>query len=217
MPNPRELKDLRYFPHLVTRNDQPTDDGDYEVALFEKTSFRGVHAGNVRFLESALSGVDFGDCNLRGSRFTEVWIGGGCQLNGSDLARTSWLDSEMVTSVVAGTALFDSDLRRVNFFGCKLVGTNFRNAALREVAFVDCTLRDVDFAEARLIDVTFPGSSVSSLHVHKARFRNVDFREASALEIGSGIESLRGAKINYSQLLDLAPAFAQALGILVDD
>jgi uncharacterized protein YjbI with pentapeptide repeats len=97
------------------------------------------------------------------------------------------------------------------------LATNLRNTTLRDIAFVNCTLRDVDFAEAKLTNVTFPGSTISSLHMDKVEIHNVDLRAASELDINSGFDSLKGAKITNSQLLDLAPAFAQALGVIVAD
>jgi uncharacterized protein YjbI with pentapeptide repeats len=215
VPTPRELEELPYFKHLETEEQPPEPGGDYDTALFADATWPDERAGNIRFIESAFSSVDFGAGELRRSRFNDVWLRG-CQLNGTDLAESNWLDAELVTSVLAGTALFDAQFVRVNLFGCKLVGTNLRGAMLREVAFVNCTLRDVDFGEAKLTDVTFPGSTVTGLRFDQVTAKNVDFREATELDIHRGYESLRGTRITTRQLLDLAPAFAQALGIKVD-
>ena len=215
MPTPRELEELPFFTHLDTQQRPPEPGGDYDTALFADATWPDTRAGNVRFIESAFSSVNFGEGEMRRSRFNDVWLHG-CQLNGTDLAETNWLDAELVTSVLAGTALFDAQFVRVTLFGCKLVGTNFRGAVLREVAFVNCTLRDVDFGEAKLTDVTFPGSTLTGLRFEQATASKVDFREATELDIHGGHESLRGTRITTMQLLDLAPAFAQALGITVD-
>lgn len=212
---PRELEDLPYFSYLEAESQAPEAGADYDTALFADAEWDIGQVGNLRFTQSAFTSVGFGSAELRRSRFNDVWLSG-CQLNGTDLAETNWLDAEFVTSVLAGTALFDTQLIRVALFGCKLVGTNFRGATLREVAFVNCTLRDVDFGQAKLTDVTFPGSTVTGLLFDQAQARKVDFREVSELDIHSGFDALRGTRITGGQLLDLAPAFAQALGVKVD-
>jgi uncharacterized protein YjbI with pentapeptide repeats len=110
---------------------------------------------------------------------------------------------------------FGATLRRVTFSHCKLDSVNWRSAALREVRFVDCLLRDVDFGEATLTEVSFPGSTLDGVHLRGARLSKVDLRGAASLGIADGVEALRGATIDHGQLLDLAPAFAQALGVTV--
>lgn len=215
MSAPRELEDLPYFSYLQAEEAVPESGADYDTALFTGHDWTDTSLGNLRCTESAFVSVNFGPADLRRSRFNDVWLRG-CQLNGTDLAETNWLDAEFVTSVLAGTALFDAQLVRARFFGCKLVGTNLRGATLREVSFVNCTMRDVDFGEAKLTDVTFPGSTISGLRFDRAEASKVDFRTASELDLHSGHDSLRGTRITSTQLLDLAPAFAHAMGIKVD-
>jgi uncharacterized protein YjbI with pentapeptide repeats len=94
---------------------------------------------------------------------------------------------------------------------------NARGAHLHDVAFVDCLLRDVDFGGAALTGVTFPGSRLEGVRCEKARMERVDLRDATALGIVAGHEALGGATITSAQLLDLAPAFAHALGVTVKD
>lgn len=215
MRSPRELEELPYFAHLEAHRQPPAPGADYDTTLFADATWPDERAGNVRFIESAFSAVNFGAGELRRSRFNDVWLHG-CQLNGTDLAESTWLDSEIGTSVLAGTALWDAQLVRVTLFGCKLVGTNLRGATLREVTFVNCTLRDVDFGDATLTEVTFPGSTITGLRLDGAKANKVDFREATELDIDSGYDALRGTRITTNQFLDLAPALAQALGITLD-
>lgn len=94
---------------------------------------------------------------------------------------------------------------------------NLRSAALYDVAFEDCVLREVDFAEAKLDGVTFPGSRIERARFGRATLKKADLRGAVAIDLADGYESLRGAVISSSQLLDLAPALAQTLGITVLD
>lgn len=55
------------------------------------------------------------------------------------------------------------------------------------------------------------------MRLGRAQLKKVDLRGAVALGITGGIDALRGATISSTQLLDLAPVFAQALGVTVQD
>ena len=66
---------------------------------------------------------------------------------------------------------------------------------LDRVVFADCRLAGADFTGARLADVDLRGAD---------------------LQIERGVESLGGAVISPSQLVDLAPAFAAQIGVRVE-
>lgn len=217
MRAPRELADLPYASHLEAHGgEELRRDEDYDVVHFREQEFDGSDAGNARFTESAFTAVKLTEGTLRRARFNDVWLHG-VQVIGTDLVETRWLDGEVVNSALAGTAAFGADLNRVAFFGCKLVSVNLRDARLREVAFVDSVLRDVDFGGAELTGVTFPGSTLEDTRFDGARLAKTDFRDAAALGVATGHDSLGGATISLAQALDLAPAFARALGVTVKD
>ena len=165
-------------------------------------------------MESAFSGVTFSRGRLRRARFNDVWLHT-VRWVGTDLAETDWLDTDVIASALAGLEMFHAQLRRVAFHSCKFDSVNLRTAALRDVSFVDCVLRDVDFAGAELHGVTFPGSTLEGVRFDKARMYEVDLRGAVGLGIADGFDALRGATISGTQLLELAPMFALALGVTV--
>ncbi|NUT53990.1 MAG: pentapeptide repeat-containing protein [Saccharothrix sp.] len=217
MPEPRALADLPFASYLEAHDGGDLEPGgDYNVVHFADQEFAGTTAGNVRFSESALSTVRFTDGSLRRSRFNDVWWHG-VQVIGTDLAASGWLDTEVVNSAFAGVALFEAGLNRVTFFGCKLVSVNLRGANLRDVAFVNCVLRDVDFTEAELTAVSFPGSTLEDIRFAQVKAKGLDLRDAAELGIRDGLDSLRGAVITFAQALDLAPLFAQTLGLTVKE
>jgi hypothetical protein len=76
---------------------------------------------------------------------------------------------------------------------------------------------ELDVGEATLTDVAFPGSAVRRMRLDYAALNNVDFRGAIELDLASGRDCLRGAVIDSTQLVELAPGLAQALGIVVRD
>ncbi|WP_438297437.1 pentapeptide repeat-containing protein [Streptomyces sp. HUAS TT7] len=136
---------------------------------------------------------------------------------GTNLAETTWLDSECTAGIFAGTEIHGSEMRRVVFHQCKFDSVNLRATSLKDVVFADCLLRDVDFAGAQLADVRFPGSTLDRARLDRATLTRVDLREASSLGIASGIDALNGATISTPQLFDLAPLLAQHIGLTVSD
>ncbi|WP_051939635.1 pentapeptide repeat-containing protein [Phaeacidiphilus oryzae] len=215
-PAARELADLPWAPHLTGFSGELEREGDYDTVLFEGGEHTGADCGNARFVETAFESTGFDAVRFRRARFNDVWLHQ-VRMVGCDLAETNWLDAEWSGGLLAGLEFYGAPLRRVVFRNCKLDSVNLRTAELREVAFVDCLLREVDFGGATLTDVSFPGSTLERALFQRARLKRVDLREAAALGITSGWEDLRGATISSPQLLDLAPALADSLGLLVQD
>jgi uncharacterized protein YjbI with pentapeptide repeats len=211
---PRELADLPYASHLEPLRGELETEGTYDTLHADEREFQEPHAGGARFVECAFTSVAFEGGRMRRARFTDVWCHT-VRWVGTDLAESGWMDATVVSGMLAGVQAFGATLRRVTFSHCKLDSVNWRSAALREVRFVDCLLRDVDFGEATLTEVSFPGSTLDGVHLRGARLSKVDLRGAASLGIADGVEALRGATIDHGQLLDLAPAFAQALGVTV--
>jgi uncharacterized protein YjbI with pentapeptide repeats len=211
---PRELGDLPYAGYLEPLRGELETEGVYDTLHADEREFLEPRAGGARFVECAFTSVAFEGGGMRRARFTDVWCHS-TRWVGTDLAESSWMDVSLVSGMLAGAQAFGSTLRRVTFSHCKLDSVNWRSAALREVRFVDCLLRDVDFGEATLTDVSFPGSTLDGVRLRGARLGSVDLRGAASLGIADGVEALRGAVIDHGQLLDLAPAFAQALGVTV--
>ncbi|MFE2105738.1 pentapeptide repeat-containing protein [Kitasatospora sp. NPDC059463] len=211
---PDRLEDLPYAGHLTPHTGPLRSDGRYDTVHFDGGEYTGQAAGGATFLECALTGVALSGVKLRQARFNEVWVQAGRWV-ACDLADSEWQDSAVTGGVLAGIAAHGSALRRVVFRGCKLEAVNLRAAVLRDVVFEDCLLRDVDFGDAKLTDVTFPGSTLEEVRLRGAALSKVDLRGAVSLGLPDGHQGLRGALISPTQLFELAPQFAQALGITV--
>ncbi|WP_395296093.1 pentapeptide repeat-containing protein [Kitasatospora hibisci] len=213
---PDRLGDLPYA-HLLTPHTGPLrSDERYDTVHFDGGEHRDESAAGAVFLECAFTGVALDGVRLRQARFTEVWAQAGRWV-GCDLAESEWQDSAFTGGVLAGVAAHGSALRRTVLRGCKLEAVNLRAAVLRDVVFEDCLLRDVDFGDARLTDVSFPGSTLEEVRLRGAKLSGVDLRGAARLGLPDGHQGLRGAVISSTQLLELAPQFAHALGITVED
>ncbi|WP_405187290.1 pentapeptide repeat-containing protein [Streptomyces anulatus] len=214
--SPRELAKLTYAHRLTPFTGEMEREGTYEWLHFDGCDFEDVDGGSSGFTESAFSATTFTRGRYRRSQFDDIWLHT-VRMVGTDLAETTWMDSECNEVVLAGTELSGSHMNRVTFYNCKFDSVNARLAKLRNVAFVDCLLRDVDFGGAVLTNITFPGSTLDRAHFDNAKMTKVDLREAAGLSIASGLEALKGATISTYQLLDMAPALAQVLGLTVKD
>ncbi|WP_457030184.1 pentapeptide repeat-containing protein [Kitasatospora sp. P5_F3] len=212
---PDQLADLPYA-HLLTPHTGPLrTDERYDTVHFDGGPYEG-QAGGASFLECAFTGVELTGMRLRQARFNDVWVQGSRWI-AVDCVESEWQDAGFVSTVLAGLTAYGSAVRRVVFRQCKLEAVNLRGATLRDVVFEDCLLRDVDLGGAKLTDVSFPGSTLEEVRLAGATLRKVDLRGALRLGLPDGPDGLRGALLGSSQLFELAPQFAQALGITVRD
>jgi len=144
-------------------------------------------------IDARIENVDFSNQRfLRSSiRRIELHL---CRLTGIELAEATWNDVALTEC-------------RVDFSG-------FRHAKLTRVAFRDCRLDEADFAGARLTDVVFDRCELSRASFAGCRVERVEFSGCTLLEL-VGVESLRGARMPWEDILENAPLFAQGLGIEV--
>ncbi len=130
-------------------------------------------------------------------------------------AESAWWNVEVRQSRVGSAELYDAVLRNVHFVRCKLGYLNLRGANLTDVAFTDCVIEDLDLMRATAARVSFSGTRISRLELSGSKLSDVDLRGASLADIGT-LEGLRGATITLDQLLEIAPALAESLGIKVE-
>lgn len=183
--------------------------------LISHLDLAGVHAPNLGLVETALLGVDLGGAQLRSARFNDV-LGehinaANADLDDATLTRTTLRDCSLV-----GLRAANARISRTLFHGCKLDLANLRMTTLREVAFVDCALRGADFYGATLEHVRFSGCDLAGAEMEQCSLADVDLRSSRIAEL-RGVASLRGARIDRVQLVELAPHLALELGIDVRD
>ena len=204
------VRGVRHHDHVAEHVLVPG--GDHDGETFEG-DLSGQDAGAARFLECRFEGCDLSEVRAPRARFSETGLyavhGAGLDLSGS-----TWQDCVVQGGRLGAVALYDADLSRVRFEGCKVDYLNLRGARLRDVQFVDCQLVEPDFAEATLTGVDFSGSRVVAADFGRATLSRVDLSEA-LLTAPRGVASLGGATISRLQLIELADAFADELGITV--
>jgi uncharacterized protein YjbI with pentapeptide repeats len=189
--------------------------GLLEQETFEQLALDAPDLEGCRFVDCTFRSVTLGPG--RGDRSS--WRGGSLaavRFTGTALPRTTWLDVTIRGSALAGCELYGSTLRRVRLEGCLLDSVNLRDATLRDVVLDDCTVRHVDLGSARLTDVAFRDCTIERLDLTAATLSRVDLR-GSRLDIARGFDRLTGVTVDPGQLLDLAPALAAHLGMIVKD
>ena len=87
---------------------------------------------------------------------------------------------------------------------------------MERVTFEDCLLAQTDFLEARLRSVRFHSCELARADFRGAQLEHCEFRRCDLTEL-QGVESLRGAAMEWVDILGLAGALAATLGIEVLD
>jgi len=190
-------------------------DGDYDGLEFREADFGGQDGGGARFMDCALTGCALDETRLHHARVLDSVLTG-IRGVGTDLAESTLRDVELVDARLGGVQLHGSVLERVLIRGGKIDYLNLRKARLKDVVFENCVLVEPDFGGARLERVAFVDCVLKGADLSAATLVDVDLRAAAELGIAKGIDRLAGAVISPTQLLDLAPVLAAALGVRVE-
>ncbi|MGW4669636.1 pentapeptide repeat-containing protein [Streptomyces sp. NPDC004324] len=203
------------LPPLEPHEGAPLEpDGDYDGLEFREADFAGQDGGGARFMDCALTGCALDETRLHHARVLDSVLTG-VRGVGTDLAESTLRDVELVDARLGGVQLHGSVLERVLVRGGKIDYLNLRRARLKDVVFEGCVLVEPDFGGARLERVAFVDCAVRGADLTGATLVDVDLRHAAELDIARGVDRLAGAVISPSQLLDLAPVLAAALGVRV--
>ncbi len=170
-------------------------------------------AGNV--CRSHLRDVDLAESKLRALALRDVLAeqvgAANGDWSGARVRRVQFSDSRLT-----GLSLAEAEIEESSFTACKLDFANFRNSSLKRVSFEDCVLTGADFQGARIDASLFRGCELIDTDFSGARLSRVDLR-GSRLALAGSVRGMRGAIVDSVQLIDLAEALADELGILVED
>jgi|GEM_PF-383399 len=184
---------------------------DYDAIEFIGSDFDGEDASDGRFLECRILRCGIDGLSMQRTRIVDSLL---ADLHGArvDFTDSTWRDSHLSGGRLGAVTLIGATWGGVRIRGTRLGFVNLAGALLEDVVFEDCEIGTLDVRTARFASVAFVGCTIDELNVSGATLTNVDLSGAT-LRTLVGIESLRGATINYEQLLDLAPIFAAALGV----
>ena len=170
-----------------------------ERVRLRECELRGVvlAPGNAPGL--TLADVILRDCGMsnldgRDGRLSRVEVRRS-QLVGFGLSRGDVRDLRVVDSSLQLASFASATLRNVVFERVNLAEASFMHARLESVAFVDCRLEGADFRDAKLAGCAIRGASLDGV---------------------LGVESLRGLRMPWPDVLSSAGALAAALGITIE-
>jgi uncharacterized protein YjbI with pentapeptide repeats len=203
------------LPELTPAVPALGDSGDLELSGARVSGFgAAVAARRVRVRESELEGLVFEASNAPGLTLVDV-VMRACNLSNLDareglMTRVATHDSQLVgfgftRGEIRDLHMTDSSLQLASFASAKLHNVVFERVNLAEASFMDARLEAVAFVDCRLDGTDFRRATLSGCAIRGASLDGV-----------LGVESLRGVRMPWADVVGSAGALAAALGIVVE-
>ncbi len=173
-----------------------------------------VRAERVRLRECELRGVVLAPGNVPGLTLADVILRD-CGLSNLDGREGRLSRVEVRHSQLLGFGLSGGDVRDLRVVNSSLQLASFASATLRNVVFDGVNLAEASFMHARLESVAFVDCRLDGADFRHAKLAGCAIRGAS-LDGVLGVESLRGLRMPWPDVLASAGALAAALGIAVE-
>jgi uncharacterized protein YjbI with pentapeptide repeats len=168
---------------------------DIEGARLERVDLNLARVPQLRLADVVLQGCNLANVHARGASLKRVELRG-CRLTGAFFAESHLADVLVKDCRVDLAAFTAGKLERVTFEDCLMTQSDFQETGCESVRFLHCDLTEAD--------------------ITGARFRRSELRRCELAGL-RGIESLRGVGVDWHDLIALAPALADAIGIRLLD
>lgn len=190
---------------------RPLDEDMVENCSFNSADWTDLDQTGATFDTCDIFSVELDGVIWHKTRMVNSVVG---QINTAQLDATdsSWERVKIENCRLGVLDLTEATLKNLQFVGCKIDLLNVRGAKLSYVLFQDCSLGEVDLTNATVSQSAFESSTLNHLLVPQASLADFNLAGAELTKI-TGVSSLRGASINHIQLQQLAPIFAEELGI----
>jgi uncharacterized protein YjbI with pentapeptide repeats len=202
------------LPELEPREIEPEGDLDLSGALVERAGADPIRPGRIRVRESELRGVAIASERATGFELVDVILND-CSLANVDVRGGFLRRVEIQRTRLVGLGLSEGDASDVLIRDCSLELASFAGASLNSVRFESVNLTDASFMETRLERVEFVDCRLDGADFRGAKVKTAAIRGAS-LERVLGVDSLRGVRMPWSDVLASSGALAAALGITVE-
>ncbi len=173
-----------------------------------------VQAGRVSVRESELRGVVLKPGNVPGLSLTDV-VMHDCGMSNVEGREGQLTRVEVHRSQFVGFGLTGGDVRDLRVVDSSLQLASFASARLRNVVFERVNLAEASFMHARLDSVAFVDCRLEGADFRHAKLTACLIRGAS-LDGVLGVESLRGLRMPWPDVMASAAALATALGITIE-
>lgn len=195
----------------------PADDEVFSGLLVDRVRVGAVRAELVEIDDSRLVGTALGGAELTKLALTDSIVES-CDLAVMRAPDSSWTRVLVTESRLTGVQLTRAGLQQVEIADSPAADSQWRSASLRQVRFRDCVLTDADFGGASLTQVEFIGCDLSRADFSRVRVRGGTRFTDCTFTAATGLDSLRGAEIEFSDPSDalaLVVPLAAALGLTV--
>jgi uncharacterized protein YjbI with pentapeptide repeats len=117
---------------------------------------------------------------------------------------------------MTGITLPQATLRDLTLRDCRIDLASFGFSRLERVTFEDCLLQQSDFLDAQLDGVRFYRCDLTRADFRGARLKRCEFRHSNLTGL-EGVANLRGAAMEWPDVVAMAGTWAAALGIEILD
>ena len=172
-------------------------------------------AADLRLQDVRLANLDLTGIEAPGLTLTDAIVAGGSWAN-LRAARGTLTRVETSQLRATGADFAEAVLKDVVFAEARLDLASFRFAKLERVVFRECRLEEADFLGASLRSVRFERCNLTAASFVEATCERSELRECELVEL-EGVEGLRGARMPWNEVIQIAGQLAVATGIAVID
>jgi uncharacterized protein YjbI with pentapeptide repeats len=172
-------------------------------------------AADLRLQDVRLASLDLTGTEAPGLTIVDAIVAGGSWAN-LRAARGTLTRVETGELRATGVDLTEAALKDVVFADARLDLASFRFAKLERIVFRDCRLEEVDFLGASLRSVRFERSNLTGASFVDATCERTELRDCELVDL-QGVEGLRGVRMPWNEVIQVAGQLAAAAGITVLD
>jgi len=172
-------------------------------------------AADLRLQDVRLRHLDLTSTDAPGLTLADAIVGGGSWAN-LRAARGTLTRVEARELRATGADFTEAALKDVIFTESRLDLASFRFAKFERVVFRDCRLDEADFLGAALSSVRFERCNLTGASFVDAVCESCELRACELADL-QGIEGLRGARMPWNEVIQIAGQLAAATGITVVD
>ena len=200
---------------LEAANDPTLADGTVWVAATLGGDWSGVHAEDVELVRSQATSLRLTGTHVVRPRISDCRFER-CEMSGAVFEEAALERVEFVDCRMSGAMFPDARLRHVRFIACRMDAAAFRMAVAPDVRFESCQLPGADLYAADLAGCTFVDCDLTGADLSQARLSGARLHGSDLTDVtGSG--ALRDVEIDASQLVPVALAIFESVGIRITD
>jgi uncharacterized protein YjbI with pentapeptide repeats len=191
--------------------DESLDDALWSEVLISAAQLGSVRAGGVAIASSRLSKVNVSDGELARFSATDVDFNE-CNFSNAAMPKSTFRRVVFSDCKLTGVRVLSGILTDVELNACRLDYAGIHDVKFKQVTMRNCQLRESEFSGCSFESVRFIGCDFTRATFARASFAGSEFRHCTLAEL-RGLSELRGAAMDFTDILAHADLFALELGI----